>query len=74
MSSEISKSKFKAKALEIFRKIELTGEAIIITDHGKPVLEIIPYKNHDPLNKLKGSVISYDDPFEPVGESDWENL
>ena len=35
----ISKSEFKAKALEVLRAIEKSGEARIITDHGKPVAE-----------------------------------
>lgn len=39
MKSEISKSRFKAQALEFFREIEATGKSVIITDHGKPALE-----------------------------------
>ena len=33
-----SKSEFKAKALEVLRAIEKSGEARVITDHGKPTL------------------------------------
>ncbi|MCX7302870.1 MAG: type II toxin-antitoxin system Phd/YefM family antitoxin [Hyphomicrobiales bacterium] len=76
MSAHISKSKFKAKALEYFRKIEASGEPIIITEHGKPKLEIrrLPQQHANPRDKLKGSVLRYDDPFEPVGVDDWEAL
>lgn len=42
MEKIISKSKFKPKALQYFREVEKTGQQIIITDHGKPVLKIIP--------------------------------
>ena len=46
-----------------------------MTDHGKPTLEVRPYQQEtkrDPLDVLKGSVLRYDDPMEPVGEDDWE--
>lgn len=73
MRIEVSKSKFKAKALEYFRKIELTGDTIIITDRGEPTLEIKPYKTKNSLDALKDSVVSYDSPASPVAEDDWEN-
>jgi antitoxin (DNA-binding transcriptional repressor) of toxin-antitoxin stability system len=37
-----SKSRLKAHMLEIMRELELTGEEAIITDHGRPVLRIVP--------------------------------
>lgn len=76
MTAHISKSKFKAKALEYFRQVETTGEPLIITDHGTPALEIrrIAKDARDPLEILRGSVLRYDDPFEPVGVEDWEAL
>jgi prevent-host-death family protein len=76
MGQFISKSIFKAKALEYFREVESTGKELIITDHGKPVLKIVPY-DHDPaeiLKTLRGSVLRFDDPLEPVGVEDWEAL
>jgi PHD/YefM family antitoxin component YafN of YafNO toxin-antitoxin module len=76
MTTHVSKSQFKAKALEYFRQVETSGEPIIVTDHGKPALEIrrVAGKERDPLEILKGSVLRYDDPFEPVGLEDWEVL
>ena len=72
---EISKSKFKPKSLEYFREVQETGEPIIITDHGKPVLKIVPYApSPDELQVLRGSVLSYEDPLEPVGDEDWDML
>jgi prevent-host-death family protein len=76
MDQFISKSTFKARALEYFRQVESTGRELIITDHGKPVLKIVPYA-HDPaeaLEALRGSVLRYADPLEPVGLEDWEAL
>lgn len=37
-----SKSRLKAHMLEIMRELELTGEEAIVTDHGRPVLRIVP--------------------------------
>ncbi|HDQ44657.1 MAG TPA: type II toxin-antitoxin system Phd/YefM family antitoxin [bacterium] len=40
----ISKSKLKPRILEYFRKVEETGEPIIVTSHHKPVLRIEPIR------------------------------
>jgi prevent-host-death family protein len=76
MSTQISKSQFKAKALQLFREVESKGESIIITDHGEPVIEIRQYREklQSPLQVLKGSVTLYLDPTESVAESDWEAM
>lgn len=74
MDVQISKSKFKAQALEIFRRIEETGEPVVITDRGEPKLILKRYRTpeSDSRQGLVGSVMRYDDPLEPVGETDWE--
>lgn len=76
MENQISKSKFKPHALRYFREVERTGKALIITDRGKPVLQIVPYseKPADVLRILRNSVIKYENPMEPVGVNDWESL
>jgi antitoxin (DNA-binding transcriptional repressor) of toxin-antitoxin stability system len=76
MGTEISKSRFKARALEIFRRVETTGEPVIITDHGIPALIVKRYTASPDIlrQRLKGSVTHYDDPFGPVGEDDWRSL
>lgn len=76
MASQVSKSQFKARALEYFREVETSGKPLIVTDHGKPTLEIrrIEEKKRDPREILRGSVLRYDDPFEPIGVEDWEGL
>lgn len=75
MAATVSKSRFKPRALEYFRKVQETGEELILTDHGKPVLRITPYKP-DPgaaLSSLRKSVVRYAEPLEPTGEK-WEGL
>ena len=73
MGTEISKSRFKAQALEFFRQIESTGTPVIITDHGKPTLEIRRLGNKQALDTLRGSVIHYEGATDPVADNDWEN-
>lgn len=76
MGQVVSKSSFQDRALEYFQEVETTGNELIITDHGKPVLKLVRF-NQDPkavLESLRGSVIRYDDPTEPVGQEDWESL
>jgi antitoxin (DNA-binding transcriptional repressor) of toxin-antitoxin stability system len=38
----ISKGRLKAKMLEYFREVERTGEPLVVTDHGRAVLEVRP--------------------------------
>ena len=51
----------------------------MITDHGRPTLEVRPFlpsdpSAADPLSQLRGLVLRYDDPFAPVAEGEWEAL
>jgi len=73
---QISKSEFKARALEYFRKVESSGQPLVVTDHGKPSIVIRRYQPADrsPLDVLKGTVAQYSEPMEPVGSGDWETL
>lgn len=76
MGEIVSKSSFNEKALEYLREVEATGKELIITDRGKPILKLVRY-SPDPqtaLEALRGSVIRYEDPTEPVGQEDWESF
>jgi len=75
MIDTVSKSRFKAQALELFRQVERTGQPIVITDRGVPVLKLVPYRE-DPraaLKVLRDTVVKYEAPTEPVAEEDWES-
>ena len=74
MKTQVTKSKFKAKVLELLRKIEHTGESVIVTNRGKPSVEVRPYRRCEvePLTRLKGSVLLYRAPIRPVAEKGWE--
>jgi len=75
MNQTVSKSQFKAQALEYLRTVEKKKQPLIITHNGKPVIKVSPYQE-DPdqiLKSLRGSVISYKGADEPVGE-EWNAL
>ncbi len=71
---KISKSRFKARALELFREVEATGRVLVVTDNGEPRVEIrryVPPKG-DPLAVLRGSVAYFEQPTENIEFGDWE--
>ena len=76
MTKTVSKSRFKAHALELFRQVERSGGEIIITDRGRPVLKVVPYAAEPSrlLSELRDSVVRYEDPEEPVAAEAWEAL
>jgi len=77
MAHKISKSKLKARMLEIFRNIEATGEELIVTDHGKPVLRIEAIKHKksviDLFADIQGQVVYHEDIDTPTVE-EWSDI
>jgi antitoxin (DNA-binding transcriptional repressor) of toxin-antitoxin stability system len=76
VKKKVSKSVFKARALEFCREIESSGESLILTDHGRPVLEVRPYEENDtdPLDVLRHSIVKYERPTDPVADDEWESM
>lgn len=79
MQQTVSKSQFKAQALEYLREVEKQKQPLVITHEGKPVIKVIPYKEDDQeeaiRQSLKGSVLRYEDPTEPaIDPEDWDML
>ena len=75
MANTISKSKLKAKMLSVFRKLEASGEELIVTDHGKPVLKIVPIQKKatiaDLFANIQGQVTYLEDINTPTSQ-EWE--
>ncbi len=71
---QISKTELKAHALEVFRDIEQSGIPRIITDRGRPTLEIrkVRQNNLQPLHVLKGTIVKFEAATTPVAEDDWD--
>ncbi len=68
----VSKGALKAKMLEFFRRVEETGEELIVTDNNRPVLKITPVRNPVSTEKLfadvRGKVVYHDDPLAPTAD------
>lgn len=73
-NTQVSKSQFKAKALEYFRQVEADGTPIVVTDHGEATIEVRRYRApmRDPLALLRGTALAYAQPTEPVDADAWE--
>ena len=74
-SITISKSKLKPRVLEILREVEESRKEFIVTDRGRPVVKILPFVEtpNEVLENLKGSVLEYSNPTDPV-EVDWNAI
>lgn len=73
----VSKSKFKAKALEYFRIVQTSGQPMIVTHNNRPVAKVIPFKeesSEDVFKKLGQAITFIGDIESPVGVNDWEAL
>ena len=80
----VSKGKLKARMLEYFREVEATGESLIVTDHGREVLEVRPV-NAGPATVAEvlgeyrsgpgsGRMAGEEELLRPEAAGDWEAL
>ncbi len=77
MTNTISKGKLKAKMLEIFRQLEESGDELIVTDRGKPVLKIIPIKKKATVEEIFGDIQGKVQYFEDINTptlSEWDDV
>jgi prevent-host-death family protein len=71
----VSKSALKAKLLEYFRDVEQTGEPLVVTSHGVPVLEIVPYREGRPTAEVFGDLrgkVRYPGDIVAPTEDEWD--
>jgi antitoxin (DNA-binding transcriptional repressor) of toxin-antitoxin stability system len=67
---KVAKGVLKAKMLEFFRRVEQTGEELIVTDHNIPVLRVTPIKNGpQSVEKVFGDIKSKVEYFEDINTS-----
>ncbi len=52
----VSKGVLKAKMLEYFRRVEESGEELIVTDNNQPVLRITPIRTRRPAREVFADV------------------
>jgi prevent-host-death family protein len=72
----VSKSKLKAKMLEYFRRVEETGEEIVVVSHNRPVLRVSRLDHMHTVGEvfadLRGQADLDDRVLEPESE-EWED-
>ncbi len=70
----VSKSTLKGKMLEYFRQVEETGEDLVVTDNGRPVVKVVPIRARRPAAELfrdvRGRVVHHEDVLAPT-ISEW---
>jgi prevent-host-death family protein len=76
MPLSVTKAKLKPQLLKYLRDVQNTGQELIITDRGKPVLKVVPLRQNpeEALRWFRGRLTKYVDPLAPVGLDDWQDL
>lgn len=66
-------SEFKARCLEVMDRVAETGESVVVTKRGKPVVRLLPAARRPNTLRgfLEGRVRSVGDIVKPV-DVDWE--
>lgn len=78
----VSKGRLKAKMLEYFREVEATGETLVVTDHGREVLEVRPIKRISATEQVLAEYAAggpsklppAEELMEPLPAEEWEAL
>ena len=77
MTREIGVAAFKAQCLQLINQVGKDLQPVIITKRGTPVavLSAVPGAAPSPFGAMQGSVLGYDEPFEPAADpSDWNAM
>jgi prevent-host-death family protein len=72
----LSATVFKARCLKVMEEVAETGEPVVVTKHGKPVVRVVaePASEPKPLcGRLKGSVTYEGDLISPI-DVRWEAM
>jgi prevent-host-death family protein len=73
---QIAAGEFKAQCLAIMDQVLESGEPVVITKHGKPVVKLVPAENRvdDIFDYMAGKAKAVGDIVGPVTPpEDWEN-
>jgi prevent-host-death family protein len=63
-------SEFKARCLRVMETVRVTGEEVVITRHGKPLVRVVPVKASAStlFGRLAGSVVHEGDVVSPIDD------
>lgn len=71
--SSMPAGEFKAKCLKVMERVAETGEPLVVTRHGRPVVQLIPVSQGAPslFGRLSGAVTREGDLLAPIGDA-WD--
>lgn len=72
---QIAAGEFKAQCLAIMDRVSKSGEPVMITKHGKPVVKLVPAEDQadDIFDSMKGKFKIVGDIVGPVFAENWKN-
>jgi prevent-host-death family protein len=68
-------SAFKARALQVVAQVARSKERVVITKHGKPMAQLVPYSSLARTSvpgKLASALVFEKDIVSPLGAKTWE--
>jgi prevent-host-death family protein len=70
---QIAATRFKAQCLAIMDHVQQSGEPVVITKHGKPVVQVVPAKKEvdDIFGYMAGKAKIVGDVMNTVPVKDW---
>lgn len=78
LPKQVSKGVLKSHMLEYFREIERSGKELIVTDHHRPVLKIVPLerkpKSTESIFKAYRQRIIYHEDITKPAVEEWEEV
>ena len=70
VESRYSAAEFKARCLELMDHVRESRVEYVVTKHGRPVARLVPFteprKATTFFGSLKGTVLKYERPFDPI--------
>ncbi len=63
---------FKSHALQVLSQVAERKEAVLVTKHGKPLAEVVPYTETKPVaGKLAETLVFEKDIVSPLNDRTW---
>lgn len=76
MTKIMKASEFKAKCLAVMDEVAETGENVVVTKNGKPVVELVPHKKkakRDLIGLFKNDLVIKGDIISPI-DVEWDAM
>lgn len=76
MTKIMKASEFKAKCLAVMDEVAKSGQGVVVTKNGKPLVELVPHKGKAQqglLGILKGDLVIKGDIISPI-EVEWDAM